>query len=107
MRTARALLVVCLTAFDASGSAQTITEFPLAAGAAPIDIVAGPDGALWFTEQHGHKIGRMTPQGAIAEFATPTPQSFPTGITVGLDGAVWFTGKLIGTRSAASRSRGK
>jgi streptogramin lyase len=39
----------------------TITEFPVPqVTQAPIDIVAGPDGNLWFTGAVG-KIGYITP----------------------------------------------
>jgi hypothetical protein len=56
-----------------------------------IFIAAGPDGALWFTEQSASKIGRISTAGVVTEFATPTADSFPTGITTGPDGALWFT----------------
>jgi virginiamycin B lyase len=49
------------------------------------------DGALWFTELAGNKVGRISTAGAIAEFAIPTPDSGPWGITAGPDGAMWFT----------------
>jgi streptogramin lyase len=58
---------------------------------APTGIVAGPDGALWFTESGANKIGRITPSGAVTEFALPTSASGPLGIAVGSDGALWFT----------------
>jgi streptogramin lyase len=71
-------------------SAQTITEFPLpTAGSPPTSIVAGPDGALWFTEYDGHKIGRITTAGLITEFAIPHFAS-PAGIVAGPDGNLWF-----------------
>jgi virginiamycin B lyase len=54
-------------------------------------ITAGPDGALWFTEQNANKIGRLTTSGAFTEYAVPTAGSFPNGITAGPDGALWFT----------------
>src|SRR5262249_23331445 len=48
-----------------------ITEFPvLTAGSDPFGITAGPDGNLWFTEQIGDKIGRITPSGTVTEFTT-------------------------------------
>jgi hypothetical protein len=31
-------------------------------------IVAGPDGALWFTERYGNRIGRITTAGTVTEF---------------------------------------
>jgi sugar lactone lactonase YvrE len=55
-----------------------------------IDITAGPDGNLWFTEQSGNRIGRITPHGAITEFANPTPASQPRAIALGADGNIWF-----------------
>jgi streptogramin lyase len=56
----------------------------------PDDIVAGPDGNLWFTESGADRIGRITPGGTITEFTTPTAGSNPTGIASGADGNVWF-----------------
>jgi virginiamycin B lyase len=73
-------------------AAQTITEFSIpTSGSQPFDITSGPDGALWFVEQGGNKIGRITTAGSITEFSVPTPGSGPSGITAGPDGALWFT----------------
>ena len=57
----------------------------------PFGITAGPDGALWFTEYYGNRIGRITTLGAITEYVVPTANSYPDGITAGPDGALWFT----------------
>ena len=57
----------------------------------PFGIVAGPDGALWFTERSAGKIGRMTTDGALTEFSLPTAASGPSGIAAGPDDALWFT----------------
>ena len=57
----------------------------------PTDIALGPDGALWFTELPGNKIGRITTGGRLTEFAVPTPDSEPGGIALGPDSAIWFT----------------
>jgi virginiamycin B lyase len=60
------------------------------------DVVSGPDGALWFTDQSG-AIGQMTlgPSPSPTEFPIPTPSwgygAAPAQITVGRDGALWFT----------------
>jgi virginiamycin B lyase len=62
---------------------------PQAVSAAPTDLVAGPDGAIWFTESGTDKVGRITTDGTITEVATPNLQ--PTSIAVGSDGDVWFT----------------
>jgi virginiamycin B lyase len=55
-----------------------------------LDITSGPDGNLWFTEQDGNRIGRITPTGQITEFPITTAHSAPSEITSGPDGAVWF-----------------
>jgi virginiamycin B lyase len=61
------------------------------ANSQPGAIVAGPDGALWFTEPGINAIGRITTAGVISEFAIPTGGSLPSSITVGPDGNIWFT----------------
>ena len=60
------------------------------ASAGLTDIVTGPDGNLWFTEQWANKIGRITPAGAVTEFALPDGTG-PHDIAAGTDGNVWFT----------------
>ena len=55
-------------------------------------IVAGPDGALWFAERNGNKIGRMTTDGVLTnEFPLPTENANPLAMVVGPDGALYFT----------------
>src|ERR1700754_4948528 len=78
-------------AAQGAGVYGAITEFPTAPGARPLAIVAGPDGALWFTQAVGNSIGRMTTDGVLTnEWAIPTPNSTPDGIAIGPDGSVWF-----------------
>ena len=88
-----ALVTVSMVAlgWPSSASAQ-ITQFPIPTpGSQPNGITAGPDGALWFTETAGSKIGRITTTGAITEFPVPTPGPLSLGgITAGPDGALWF-----------------
>ena len=70
----------------------TITEFTIpTANSGPNAITVGPDGALWFTENPGNKIGRVTTRGVFTEYPIPTAGSSPAGITAGPDGALWFT----------------
>jgi virginiamycin B lyase len=57
----------------------------------PAGIAAGPDGALWFTEYAGNRIGRIGVDGQLLEFKVPTARSLPDGIVAGADGALWFT----------------
>ncbi len=61
------------------------------AGAAPVGIAAGPDGALWFTEIGAGRIGRITVDGEITEYPLPDPACRPHAVTAGPDGAMWFT----------------
>jgi streptogramin lyase len=59
---------------------------------------------LWFTENSGNKIGRITTAGAITEYGIPTSASAPTGIAAGSDGTLWFTeavGNKIGRITTA------
>jgi streptogramin lyase len=58
--------------------------------AIPPGICNGPDGALWFTEYSGDRIGRITTSGVITEYPVPTSGSEPVWIAAGPDGALWF-----------------
>ena len=52
------------------------------------DIVAGPDGVGWFTEQAGI-VGRASARGTVAEFALSEAGSNPDGIAFGPGNAIW------------------
>jgi virginiamycin B lyase len=65
----------------------------------------GPDGALWFTEAVGNKIGRISTAGLVTEYAVTTAASSPQGITAGPDGALWFT-ELLGNKIGRITSSG-
>jgi virginiamycin B lyase len=72
----------------------TIKEYQLNGSPVPTSITAGPDGALWFTEYFGNKIGRITTAGAITEYPVAmvgSELSQLNTITAGPDGALWFT----------------
>ena len=82
-------------ACSVAGWAATAKVFEFALPHDPSDgrpggIVAGPDGALWFTEFVGDRIGRITITGEITEFPLPDG-SAPEGIAAGPDGVLWFT----------------
>jgi hypothetical protein len=101
--------IVTVDWLDSAEAAQ-ITEFPIPTGSSlPQGITAGPDGALWFTERAGNKIGRITTAGVVTnEFTVPTANSSPFGITAGPDGALWFTeydANKIGRKKPASGYR--
>jgi len=69
-----------------------ITEFTIpTAGSDPHGVAAGPDGNVWFVEEFGNKVGRITPAGTITEFTIPTPSTRPFSIAAGPDGNLWFT----------------
>lgn len=38
----------------------TITEYPVTQYTSPNGLTAGPDGNLWFTEENGNNIGKIT-----------------------------------------------
>ncbi len=56
----------------------------------PTDVTSGPDGTLWFAEDNGDKIGRITTAGTVTEFGLPDG-SAPDYITTGPDNNLWFT----------------
>jgi virginiamycin B lyase len=89
-----------------SASAKAIMEYALPNGASlPHRIAKGTDGNMWFTEQTGHRIGRINPAGTIAEFDLPNGGN-PMGLAAGPDGKMWFTespGHRIGRIDAAGK----
>jgi virginiamycin B lyase len=85
-------LGIVAAAFLLPGRAWAVTEFAVPTPSSqPGGITVGPDNALWFTEENGHKIGRITTGGAITEYVIPTPNAGPSEITAGPDNALWFT----------------
>ena len=80
-----------------------ITEFRegLAADSSIIDIAAGPDGNVWFTDNGVGAVGRITPAGQITEFTDEDIEpfvyyrnevAFPLRhLVAGPDGNMWFT----------------
>jgi virginiamycin B lyase len=68
-------------------------------------IVAGPDGALWFTEVGGNALGRITTSGVLTEFPFGGFNTSPDGITVGADDRVWFTQWTANTLGAVIAPR--
>jgi virginiamycin B lyase len=82
-------LPVAATAQSGTYTRMTLNPTP-SAGSYPGAIVAGPDGAMWFTGG-GNNIGSSTIQGTITEYPIPTRGSQPSQIIAGPDGALWFT----------------
>jgi virginiamycin B lyase len=73
---------------DPETGRMRVFELP-EADSAPIYIAEGCDG-MYFTELTGARIGRVTDDGAITEWATPTPQSRPIAVAP-RDCRVWFS----------------
>jgi len=75
----------------------TIYQFSIPTAAnKPRYIAAGSDGNMWFTEQPGNAVARITPAGVVTEFPVPTPNAFDTQgqgphIIGASDGNLWFT----------------
>ena len=86
--------LVMALAVPGAGMAATpgqVKEFAIPTAASmPFDILAGPDGNLWFTEQAGVKIGRITPKGKVTDFPIGGGMQ-PRQLTVGPDKNLWMT----------------
>ena len=74
----------------AAGPSVSITHFGTPLSGA-LGIAAGPDGALWFTNDGNDRSGGSRP--AARSPPTATRASAPRGIVAGPDGALWFTNK--------------
>src|SRR5262249_10912470 len=61
--TAAVALAMLALGWPSRAAAQTFQEFPV--DVSPQAITAGPYGALWFTENVGNKIGRITTAGVV------------------------------------------
>ncbi len=79
---------VILSLPTVAAAQQTIVEYTIpTASSAPAGMTPGPDGALWFIENGGNNVGRMTPDGGVTnEYAIPTASSAPNAIVAGPDG---------------------
>ena len=102
---AAALLLTTAVVFSCAPSARAatgaITEYRVT-GAIPGDIVAGPDGNLWFTAV-GTTGGAMTQiivkldpaTGDMTQYAAGTGTWTAEAIVVGPDGGLWFTDQAV------------
>lgn len=55
-----------------------------------MQIVAGLDGNLWFTEYGTGEVGTITTTGTITEHKLLAEGSKPEGIAVGPNNSIWF-----------------
>jgi virginiamycin B lyase len=81
---------------------RPFNEYPLPAQITQLEsLTAGPDGALWFTQAQGAKIGRMTLEGAVSELSVlDAATDRPGPIVTGPDRNLWFT---LGSTSKIAR----
>ncbi len=89
-----------ISILEANGKTLQGSEFAIPLSDGPRDVIAGPDGGLWFTESTVGRIGRLTPTGQLEEFDVPNPNHVPLGgygapspahLAVGPDGALWYS----------------
>lgn len=58
----------------------------------PERLTVARDGAIWFTDPQGGRIGRVLPDNNKADYySVPTPKSGPASIAAARDGSIWFT----------------
>lgn len=58
----------------------------------PERLSVARDGAVWFTDPQGGRIGRIFPDSHKADYYyVPTPKSGPASIVAARDGSIWFT----------------
>ena len=62
-------------------------------------LVLGPDGNFWFTEEQAQKVAKVSLTGALTEYPVPGFSPSPAGITVA-GGQLWYT--TYRTQSIAS-----
>jgi streptogramin lyase len=78
------------TAGPAVAATATLSFYTNASIVQPVGIVAGSDGALWFTDPATRTIGRLTTSLVFTAFPI-SAAGFPEGIAAGPDGALWYT----------------
>ncbi|MBV8368458.1 MAG: hypothetical protein JO036_05925 [Candidatus Eremiobacteraeota bacterium] len=72
-----------------------VTAYRIPSGYSPKEIVAGSDGALWFTESYtvGHalrsRLGRISTSGVITEFSVASDRGI-YGLVADRRGGIWF-----------------
>src|SRR5260370_2826001 len=79
---------------DLQPAVVTITQFPLpnpSPAAQPFGILKYTDHAMWFTEKATGKLGRITQDGTLTEYALPNANSQPTALVIASDFHIWFT----------------
>jgi virginiamycin B lyase len=90
------------------GTSNGITEYPVGTqvgntSTQPVDLVDGPDGALWVTLFGTGAVDRIDPTAVspgtlsgVIDYPLPGPGSAPEGISVGSDNAIWIADEGAG-----------
>ena len=96
----------CIRTDQYDRDTDAILEAILATEISPELVPAGADGAMWFVELSGNmdgvqadgaRVGRITMEGRITEFALPEKSPSPINIAVGPDRNIWYTrGSKVG-----------
>jgi streptogramin lyase len=81
--------VASALAFSPAAGAVRIDEAALGAGSHPYDVVAGPDGNLFVTEQGLDRIEKVRPDGGVIGQFGLGAGADPAGIAAGPDGNLW------------------
>ncbi len=71
-----------------------VTQYPIGSPTKSgiADLLAAPDGYVWFAEFYANQIGRISTTGTITQFAQGVPANAgPRGLAVGPDLNLWFT----------------
>ncbi len=90
------------------GPNASVSEVPLSGSHIPLGVATGPDGSLWFTElgSAGFCVSRLSADGTLREFRTPTNGSLPDAIAAGPDGNVWAAERGVGRIARVSTGFG-
>ena len=98
------LLILAGTQIGDAARAEPLS-IPIRVGSQPRSIIMDGGGNFWSTLSNSSEVIRVTPQGMVTSFVTPTPSN-PFGITAGPDGNIWFTegatGKIAFITSAGA-----
>jgi virginiamycin B lyase len=84
-----ALFAAVLSAI-APASAAEVAYYDLPAGAFPHDVAPAADGAVWYTDQHQGRLGKLDPKTGKVEQIALGRGSAPHGVVVA-PGGVWVT----------------
>jgi hypothetical protein len=112
----RVLSVFLLLTPAGRSVAQGIDELALAPGSGPAGLAVDSDGDIWFAEETGNRVGRLSASaptlGSPTEYALPNPDSRPHGVTGASDGILFTegagrTGHITADRQDCGRPPGQ